>query len=561
MTGRPVPRREGGLQQPPSSGDEAIERAVREYFRRLFRWLTPLFVVFVALVLIALGISPSKDGNDPALPASASAKGETRASAPSTRTPVARNGAAGTSKAGVACGPDTRQVTWSKYAPPCTPAFEGDNAGSTSHGVTKDTITIVIGFGNTAENRAIQALAGNATPDDKEWAETIRKYADYFNTQFETYGRKVEVKTYQMRSDYILADMGRDTAAAQADARTAKDLGAFADLTALTNTSSAPYGDELSRLGIVNWSYPLRTASYYEANAPYAYNFLLDGSKWAKWASDFVCTRMEGLPAAYGGNEVRDTKRKFGLIELNLPSWKETTTLTRKLLEEGCGVTPFTVSYNFDLGTFFQYGASMMSQMRQQGVTTILCPCDPLGPIFMTQAASQSKYYPEWIFHNQGIVAQNYDVNQMTHALSTSPALPALDKTEAFQTYRLAYRNEMPPSKAYFSWIYGILLQFFSGVQMAGPNLTPQAFHDAMASLPTSQPGGDYGPWWGVEDGPYGGQFTPWTASQVTWWDAGAVAPDGSKGYWVPCADNAFFSFNELRTWEPKGQQLPCFRR
>ncbi len=553
-----MPNQEQGAPPLSTSTDAAIERAVREYFTRLFRWLSPLIVVLVALALVALRISPMDGGSDGrATPAGSDGAGGDRA-------PVARGargGEGGSPAAGGQCAADARQVAWSRYAPPCVATFEGDNGGATSHGVTEDTITIVVGSGNAAENRAIQALAGNATPNDKEWAETIRKYAELFNTQFETYGRKVVVKTYEMRSDYILADMGRDTASAQADARTAKDMGAFADLTALTNTSSAPYGDELSRLGIVNWSYPLRAAPYYEANAPYAYNFLLDGSKWAKWAADLVCMRMEGLPAVYGGADVRAKTREFGLVELNLPSWKETTALTRRLLREQCGVTPVSVSYNFDLGTFFQYGASMMSQMRQQGVTTILCPCDPLGPIFMTQAASQSGYFPEWIFHHQGIVAQNYDAKQMAHALSTSPALPELGRTEALRAYHLAYPGETPPSRAYFAWIYGILLQFFSAVQMAGPNLTPATFHEAMASLPTSQEGGDYGPWWGVADGPYGGQATPWTASQVTWWDAGAIAPDGSKGYWAPCAGNTFFSFGDLRTWEPKGEQLPCFGR
>ena len=560
---------------------DQLERAVTAYFSRLFRWLTPLLVAAAAIIVIAL----STPGIDQGRQASANGRGEGPAAGDITGTDSAAIGAAGdgpsaaaarspgvsrtraassastkgVAVSGVTCGGGVRQVTWSRYAPPCVAAFTGDNHGSTSYGVTKDKITIVIGFGSSSENKAIQSLAGNATPDDQAWADTIQRYVQFFNTQFETYGRKVEIKTYQMRSDYILADTGRDTATAQADAQTAKDMGAFADLTALTNTSSLPYSDALAKLGVIAWGFPLRTEANYRENAPYLYNFLPDGTKWAKWAANFVCQRMNGLPATYAGGSEANKPRKFGLIEVTIPTWLQAGELTKQYLKEQCGVDPYTLKYDFDLGKFSQYGSSMMAQMQSQGVTTILCPCDPLGPIFMTQSATQDAYFPEWLFHNQGIVDQNYDAAQLAHSFSNGPALPKA--TEALGTYQLAYAGQAPPSRAYFTWIYGILLQFYSAVQMAGPNLTPATFSQAMASLPRSIDGGDYGPWFGVADGPYSGRFTPWTGLQVTWWDATAPAPDGSKGYWFPCAGNMYYSLTDLAQWGPAGKDLPCFGR
>ncbi len=590
-----------------------IEKAVEAYFGRLSRWLVPLgtAVAVVGLVVattipdsdtsaggsadvVSMGpmggadvpmnaLTPTGDamsgqaggagatpggrtpptgaaGGSPGAGSPAGGAGSTAGNAGGTgpgRTGDAPRGG-GVSRTGTACVDGARQFAWSKYAPMCTAAFSGPNGGATSHGVTADEIKIIVGLGNAAENSAIQSLAGPATPDDGNWAKTIAMYADYFNSQFETYGRKVVVETYQMKSDYILADMGRDTASAQADAQKAKALGAFIDLTALTNTSSVPYGNALAELGVISWTFPLRTADDYAARSPYLYNFLPDGSKWAKWATNLVCRRMAGMPAAEAGGEQKGKPRKFGLIEVSIPEWKAAGEMTSRLIKEQCGAETFNLTYDFDLGTFSQYGASMMAQMRRQDVTTILCVCDPLGPIFMTQSATDDGYFPEWIFHNQGIVDSNYDAKQLEHSFSNGPALPPAQQSEAFRVFRTAYPGADPPSRPYFTWIYGIMLQVFSAVQAAGPELTPQSFSTAMRSLPPSLPGGDYGPWWGDSSLPFGGGFTPWTGMQVTRWGVDAPSPDGAKGYWAPCPGNTFYPFTDLAAWGEPGTPIDC---
>jgi len=565
----------------------AIERAVTAYLTRVLRWALPIGIA-VAVVAIVAATTPAVDeelaastaapdtagaasgagadltgsstaGSGTAAPAATGAGGSSPTGAAGGSVAPAAVGQ-GVSKSGVDCAtPDARQVAWSKYSPPCVGAFSGDNGGETSHGVTAETIKIVVGFGNAAENAAIQSLAGPATPNDQTWSDTIKAYAAYFNTQFETYGREVVVDTYQMKSDYVLADMGRDTAAAQADAQTSYDLGAFIDLTALTNTSSLPYGNFLADLGVIAWSFPLRTAENYASHAPYLYNFIPDGTKWARWATNVVCQRMAGLPAIYAEGDVKDQPRKFGVIGVNIPEWKAAADLVSSQIRDECGETTVNLTYEFDLGTFSQYGASMMAQMRSEGVTTILCVCDPLGPIFMTQSATDDGYFPEWLFHNQGIVDSNYDPEQLANSFSNGPALPPPTESEAFRVFRQAYPGTDPPDKPYFGWIYGIMLQVFSAIQMAGPDLDPQSFHEATKNLPRSQEGGDYGPWWGDADPSLGGTFTPWTGVQVTRWSFDAVSPDGSaSGYWAPCPGTGYFPFGDLGPWGPAGTQLGC---
>ena len=362
-----------------------------------------------------------------------------------------------------------------------------------------------------------------------------------------------------MKSDYVLADMGRDTAAAQADAQTSKDLGAFIDLTALTNTSSLPYGNALAQLGVMAWTFPLRTTENYAKHAPYLYNFIPDGTKWSRLATSLVCQRMAGMPAIYAAGSEQNKPRKFGVIGVNIPEWEAAADLVGSMMKKECGVDATQLRYEFDLGTFSQYGASMMAQMREAGVTTILCVCDPLGPIFMTQSATDDGYYPERLFHNQGIVDSNYDAEQLKHSFSNGPALPPASQTEAFRVFRSAFPNMDPPSRPYFTWIYGIMMNIYSAIQMAGPNLTPQRFYEATRNLPRSLDGGDYGPWWGNAEPSLGGVFTPWTGMQVTRWSATAPSPDGGNtGYWSPCPGPSYYPLDPVQGWEPAKTQVKC---
>lgn len=565
-----------------------IERAVAAHISRIMRWAVPLIAIVVAVTFIAAttpnatttasssalvrGVSSDRGTSDSlaadggatsgggAPSTGGSGSGGSGGSGTQAATAVGAVTGRGVSKTGVDCSKQgARQVLWSKYSPPCVAKFSGSNGGATSHGVTGDTINIVVGYGNSSENAAIQSLAGPATPDDKAWADTIKAYAQYFDTQFETYGRKIAVKTYQMKSDYVLADMGRDTASAQADAQTSFDLGAFADLTALTNTSSLPYGNALAHLGVMAWSFPLRSTQDYAQHAPYLYNFLPDGTKWSRWATSLVCQRMVGMPAIYAAGDQQGKPRKFGVIGVNIPEWAAVADMVSSMVKKECGVDAVNLRYEFDLGTFSQYGSSMMAQMRQDGVTTILCVCDPLGPIFMTQSATDDGYYPEWIFHNQGIVDSNYDPDQLKHSFSNGPALPPATQTEAFRVFRAAYPNADPPSKPYFTWLYGIMMNIYSAIQMAGPHLTPQTFYDATRALPRSLDGGDYGPWWGNPDINLGGVFTPWTAMQVTRWSTTAPSPDGGNtGYWAPCPGPASYPLDATQGWEPAHTQVKC---
>ena len=59
----------------------------------------------------------------------------------------------------------------------------------------------------------------------------MNTYINYFNKQYELYGRHVVLKPYKGQSDYIQEDQGNDAPQAQADAQNEAESGAFADAT------------------------------------------------------------------------------------------------------------------------------------------------------------------------------------------------------------------------------------------------------------------------------------------------------------------------------------------
>ncbi len=123
------------------------------------------------------------------------------------------------------------QFTWSVYAPPCVPNFHGNNGGNTSRGVTGSTITFSFAVPPSADQTAVNSLAGSAAVHTQAYINDLETYINFFNRQFELYGRHVVLKTFQAQGNYLEEDSGQDLAGAQADAQTAASMPAFLDLT------------------------------------------------------------------------------------------------------------------------------------------------------------------------------------------------------------------------------------------------------------------------------------------------------------------------------------------
>ncbi|GAC1320490.1 MAG: hypothetical protein NVSMB12_20270 [Acidimicrobiales bacterium] len=469
-------------------------------------------------------------------------------------TQAAAPGSAGRTRSGVNCGPGIRQVPWSAYAPLCEPMYAGSNGGATAHGVTADAITIAYRESSSAEDAAVQAAAGAAAPaPDPQFEADLNTYISYFNKQYELYGRHVVLKPYKGQSDYIQEDQGNDAPQAQADAQTEHDSGAFADATFYLKASEV-FQNALANQKVVSFGALGLPQSWFERHAPYAFSAFLDGTKAAHWMSSMSCERMAGMNAEFAHDPVyQRTPRKFGLVTPENPDYVEIGNEIAAGLK-GCGVSlAKTVRYQIDVSTFESQAATLSAQLKAAGVTTVLCYCDPLVPIFLSNSAAGQNYYPEWVEPYYGdIQARLMDKNEWSGAISEGATFPPKAQLEAYRVFKLASPNA-EPAEQYYAVAYITVLHMFAGFQAAGPDLTPQTLQRGFFSLPASS--GQFNDWSGGS-----GQYTPFVDTSVAWWDNNAVSNfDGKTGAWRDCDGGARYRFSDPHGWGTPHSRLHCF--
>jgi len=464
----------------------------------------------------------------------------------------------GVSRGGVSCGPGARQVAWTVYAPPCLAAFTGNNGGATAHGVTATTITIAYRMSNSTQDAAAFAALGSPNFSDATYVADLQAYISLFNRQYELYGRKVVLKAFQGAGDWLSEDQGQDLPAAQADAQTSHDLGAFADI-AFLYKATQPYEQFLAQDGVIGIGVPGMPQSFFSSNAPWLYSPWPTGDKLAGWAVNTACQHMVGQVASFAGDPtMRTQQRVFGIVTPDIPGYTESGAIMQQGLT-ACGATVGRrVAYGLNIPTFQNQANNIVAQMRAAGVTTIICYCDPLMPAFLSQTADQQQYDPEWMAATLGPTDELFRYSSQTqwaHAISNQGASPTKQASEAYRVYKLADPTG-EPQEDFYPTAYVLALELFNGLQAAGPDLTPTNFELGTFSLPTT-PTGQFGTW------SYGtGAFTPGVDTQIGWWSPTLISNfDDQPGGWQSCSNGAFFPYalDERSRWGAAGTPLDCF--
>ena len=409
------------------------------------------------------------------------------------------------------CFGDPPRQTEDPQSPPCVPFFEGDNGGATSRGVTADAIRVAVTRGTDASHvRAIEA---------------------YFNKRYEFYGRKLRLET--------TGTFGSGCPAQRAEAVSIDSLEMFAATDAGTANSSCLY-DELARRKIVvsEVSYAF-TEGQAAARHPFLWSYLMGVDRMFSTAGDLTCARLAGGNATYSTDPaMRETPRKFGVIVQTAN--RDTALPVDPLLAslKRCGITPAeTVVYDFaeDNGT---RGRDAVTRMQSAGVTTIICMCIIVVEATLGPSAEAQRYYPEWMINSYG--SNDYDVltksswsgarqRQALFGFTVQPPQRPLEREPAWAAY-----TEIDPSlrvdhatSINLITLYRSLLLLASGIQLAGPKLTPDTFASGLqrAQFPNPpDPGnsgavGFRGPDHGMTD----------DAAEF-WWSEQETGADGTVG-------------------------------
>ena len=413
----------------------------------------------------------------------------------------AGNGAAGTSGPPKVAGCGSAQVPGDPYAPPCI-QFSGDNGGETSRGVTRDKITVTVridSFDSGLVDAVTKSLgaAGKIPSESRETVDrTIRGLVEYFNARFQFYGRKIELVIYDGKGDPLSEIIGQGQEGAKADAlKVAKEAKAFADISAVT----APYAASLAAEGVVNIGAPYVPREWLAQRRPYSWTQLTDCSTVVESAASYYAVKMAKKPATNAGGALKDQPRRLAVIAPDNAEYQGCVNAGVNLLNRMGGGGDLAARHKYQIST--NPGSAVnniLPKLRNDGITTVMCGCDPVFLNFLTTAMNGQGYFPEMVVAgvalvDTDLVGQLMQQNVWNNAFGISYAGPTQRQGSslAYRAYKSVRRDE--PSIA-VDLIYNQLYMLAIGIQMAGPNLTPASFEKGMFDYPRrTGPSGTWG--------------------------------------------------------------------
>ncbi len=241
--------------------------------------------------------------------------------------------------------------------------------------------------------------------------------------------------------------------------------------------------------------------------------------------------RVFGYPADHAGAGIKGKPRKVGLITPDNPEYQQCANAGEKVIE-AAGNKATRYNYTLDLATLSDQANNIAAKMKADGITTIVLACDPLLPLLLTSRFSQQNYYPEYIvtgvaLMDSSVLGQLYDSSQWQHAFGLS-MLGEEQPQQASYAYA-AIKSVDPDSEPIFGAdiFYYFFYQLATGLQMAGPNLSPKTFAAGMRAYPGGA--GPAGTWAYPKD-----TYSPYRDAREIWWDPEAISTyNGAKGAYV----------------------------
>ncbi|MBA3281943.1 MAG: ABC transporter substrate-binding protein [Acidimicrobiia bacterium] len=447
------------------------------------------------------------------------------------------------------CPGNRPQVPGDSYSPPCF-VFRGDNGGETSQGVSADEITVT--YRRTAEPNVLNLLAAllgikfNETPQDFE--RTMAGLVEYFNENFEFYGRRMKLEVFDGKGTLAgeLTGGGQETATNDG-LKAGSELEAFADITGVTQ----PYSEALVKQKVIAFGAPYLSREWFTKRRPFAWSLASDCSVVAETASTYGLRRLVGKPAIFAGGVLKDRPRKIAVISPTNPEYQQCTRAGLKVLEDA-GEEPALVSdYVLDIGRIPSQAKSIAAQIVSRGITTISSFSDPLMMLSLTQELQSQGLEPEWTiggvaFLDADLIGQGLakKTDQWKRSFGLSPLgeqMPAKE-SPGYKAFK-SVRPDEEPSQIVDVFYYQ-LYQLALGIQMAGPDLTPENFETGMFSYPVATgPGGtwDY----------FAGSYTPIIDAREIWWDPKKTSPfNGERGSYA--STNERYREEEIPEGQPK---------
>jgi hypothetical protein len=514
----------------------------------------------------------------------------TAASAAGTAGPPVKSAGVGTRAAlsSPACEASTGLTKMNFTArPQCVRPFrEGeDNGGATTRGVTEDAVEVVALVGTADQQQAAAKEPGATPPIDQASGavgsveDGFRDFFEVFEHWIETWGRTVELT--------FVTPSGADETAQRADALRVSEMKPFAVIDAAgTAGGGAVFGSVLARdkIIVITAGGGAARGSNDDAikQSPYRWGNQ-DTGIFAVNAGEFVAKTLSGGKAEWAGDDAFRTKTRKLAVVYPTGSGEVDVSKFEDAFEKYGGKGSLT-KVSYDLGDdpsavadeAQRQATQLVVKVKDSGATSVVLFTDIVNttPAVMKAATSQD-YFPEWIITGLGFQDIDFVARILwppeqvaqVFGIGTSPPYAA-DGSSAngletfFDTYWGEDRGTYSPGAV------GIGFLLFSGIQLAGPKLTPQTFKQGVFSMPAAGGAIDgqisnfmnaYGRGAGV---PYDQYQTIGVDYAMKWWDPEAFGVSNLVP--GPPGQGKFSFINGAKryyagTW-PKGNQ-PFFDR
>lgn len=524
---------------------------------RLFRGYGPLIgfaAVFLAIAVLvpsqqrevrvepldATALAGRSTSDDSALAEDAEVAGATdEAAAAAVDTGGAAEGGGDAGGAPAAAGPAAvggcadrpLQIPSDPYSPPCM-TFSGDNGGATAPGVTGETVRVSVRIGSFSNGMldALSKVAKAKIPDESPQvvARTVEGLTEYFNRTFQLYGRKLEVVIYDGKGDILKETTGGGQEGAEADAlKVSQEIKAFADVSAV----SPIYADALARRGVINIGAPFMSREWLSQRRPFTWSQFTDCTTIVESVGSYYATKMAKGSADNAGGTLKGKPRKVGIIAPENSWYQECVAGGVRILNQA-GVQPtLNEKYRIEVNQMSIQAGEKLAKLKNAGVTTVMCGCDPLFLTFLTAKAKEQNYHPEWLVTGVALIDNDLigsimEPDQWSRAFGVSfsgPPQPA-GQSLGYRAYK-AVRPDEPSIGV--DLIYNQLNLLAIGIQMAGPNLTPASYEQGMFAYPArTGPSGT----WGFKPGDHS---TSDDAREVIWNPRGNSVQTRAPGTYV----------------------------
>jgi hypothetical protein len=360
--------------------------------------------------------------------------------------------------------------TFDPQSPPCVSGWDvaRGNGGATAPGVTGTAVRVGVPASTLA---------------------AARRYAAFFNSHFQLYGRSLQVV------DLGRPDLSSDTGQ-QAAARAATEQRLFASLVPpvpQAGPAAAPtqYLDATAAARVISvLTAPSSVSSTgLSALAPFVWSYAPALDRLQQAAGGVACELLAGRRAAYSSAHAKDSRR-FGIVVPDADHAGGTDLDVQTVVTALADCHSPARLERIDPTSPGAAQAALL-RLKVAGVTTVL-PYVSSGAAarVLLPAAEEEGFRPEWLLPGTDAAA-----DPSTWAEAPGPQLRGLFGLATWQhdagiTPAVQAAGSGAPDDA----VYHAMLVLASGIQTAGPALTPDAFARGLSGASFPDPGAGASP-------------------------------------------------------------------